>query len=80
MMVKLKKGFFLPQNLNVTLQNYEKYILRLLSKKCTVILIDCKNFWNIIILKLQIEPFFRDLIFLDGPPFRFSGVKNYSLS
>ena len=62
----------LPRNLTVSLQNYEKFILKFFSKKCTVISIDCKNFWEIIVItKLQIEQFFRDFILNDGPPFRF---------
>ena len=58
--------------MKILIKIYEIFILRMISKKRTVISIDCKNFRiQIVLIKFQIEQFFRDLIFVDRPPFRF---------
>ena len=56
----------------LSIQNYEKFIFRVHSKKGTVISIDCKNFWILrVTIEFQIEQFFRDFIFLYRPLLRF---------
>ena len=56
----------------MSFQIYKIFILSMHSKKGTVFSIDCKNLWiPLVPIEFQIEQFFRDIIFLDRPPFRF---------